>query len=142
MSRASKPNRFCFLHLLWNILVSPRNITIAIGLLIFHQLRHSKVKSMLPSIPDKADIIENVDSTSSHLGSFPFHEFLVLCPLFTDPITKPKRYIPKIVVINMTRAGKVMQTFLTYSGLTSYFAFMLQSLLASSLDNRISEVYL
>ena len=71
------------------------------GLLIFHQLRQSKVKSILIKIPDKADIIENVDSTSSHLGSFPFHEFLVLCPLIVDPRTKPTENIRKIVVINM-----------------------------------------
>ena len=52
-------------HLLWIVLISLRNVTIAIGFLIFHQLRKSKVKSILQSIPDKADIIENIDSILS-----------------------------------------------------------------------------
>ena len=72
-------------HLLWIVIVYSWDITIAIGHLIFHQLRQSKVKSILPRIPDKADIIENVDSTSSHLGSFPFNKLLILCPLRVDP---------------------------------------------------------
>ena len=80
-------------HLLWIVLISLRNITIAMCLLIFHQLRQSKVKSMLPSIPDKADVVENIDSISSNLGWFAFHVPIVVCPLFADPITKPKRNI-------------------------------------------------
>ena len=54
-----------FQHLLWIVIVSPRIKTIAIGLLIRTQLRQSKVKSILQSIPDKADIIENIDSILS-----------------------------------------------------------------------------
>jgi hypothetical protein len=67
-----------------------RNVTLAIGLLIFYQLRQSKA---LQRIPDKADIIETVDSILNHLGWFAFHELLVLHPLIADPHTKPNRNI-------------------------------------------------
>ena len=77
-------------HLLWIVLVWLRHVTITMGLLIFHQLRKSKVKSILQNIPDKANVVETIDSILSHLGWFAFHELLVLPPLFADPTTKPK----------------------------------------------------
>ena len=78
-------------HLLWIVLISLRNITIAMCLLIFHQLRKSKVKSILQSIPDKANVVETIDSIFSNEGCFAFKEILlVLHPLSADPITKPK----------------------------------------------------
>jgi hypothetical protein len=76
MSRAGKVMQI-FPHLLWIVLISPRNVTIAMGLLICTQLRNLKVKRMLPSIPDKADVVENIDSNLSHNEGFAFHELLV-----------------------------------------------------------------
>ena len=92
ISRASQGDAD-ILHLLWVVLVSPRNITISIGLLIFHKLRQSKVKCISQRIPDKADVIENIDSILSNEGWFAFHEPFVLPPLSADPFTKPKRNI-------------------------------------------------